>query len=72
MRTEEHNFRALPEEERPSQDQLLLMWLSTAWGAAFWEQSKAVYDSDFASYVDGLQRRLRAAPRSATDLFRER
>ena len=30
MRTEEHNFRALPEAERGTQDQLLMMWLSTS------------------------------------------
>lgn len=72
MRTEEHNFRALPKEERPSQDQLLLMWLSTSWGATFWEQVKAIYDSDFADYVDALQRRLKEKPRSTMELFRER
>jgi len=72
MRTEEHNFRALPSEERPSQDQLLLMWLSTSWGASFWEQVKAIYDADFAAYVDGLQRRLKDNPRSTTEIFMAR
>lgn len=72
MRTEEHNFRALPPEERASQDQLLLMWLSTSWGTAFWNQSRAIYDADFAAYVDGLQRRLQADPRPTADIFRER
>jgi len=72
MRTEEHNFRALPAEERPSQDQLLLMWLSTSWGASFWEQVRAIYDADFAAYLNGLQRRLRADPRSTMGLFKER
>ena len=72
MRTEEHNFRALPLKERASQDQLLLMWLSTSWGASFWSQVKAIYDADFAAYVDGLQKRLAAQPRSTMDIFKER
>jgi hypothetical protein len=72
MRTEEHNFRALPESERASQDQLLLMWLSTSWGTSFWSQVKAIYDGDFAAYVDGLQQRLQAEPRSTMDIFKER
>jgi hypothetical protein len=72
MRTEEHNFRALPSQERPSQDQLLLMWLSTSWGASFWEQVKAIYDADFAAYVDSLQRRLKENPRPTMEIFRAR
>jgi len=72
MRTEEHNFRALPESERPSQDQLLLMWLSTSWGAGFWNQVKAVYDAEFAAYVDGLQKQLESEPRTTMDIFKER
>jgi hypothetical protein len=72
MRTEEHNFRALPESERPSQDQLLLMWLSTSWGAGFWNQVKAVYDAEFAAYVDGLQKQLEIEPRTTMDIFKER
>ncbi|MHC4235280.1 MAG: hypothetical protein ACYSUQ_09215 [Planctomycetota bacterium] len=72
MRTEEHNFRALPVKERASQDQLLLMWLSTSWGLAFWNQVKAIYDADFAAYVDGLCRRLEADPRGTMEIFRDR
>ena len=40
MRTEEHNYGALSAEERASQDQLLLMWLSTSWGPASGNRSK--------------------------------
>jgi hypothetical protein len=72
MRTEEHNFRALPKSERPSQNQLLLMWLSTSWGAGFWNQVKAVYDAEFAAYVDGLQKQLESEPRTTMDIFKER
>jgi hypothetical protein len=72
MRTEEHNFRALPKGERATQDQLLLMWLSTSWGRSFWNQVKAVYDGDFQRYVDRLQQRLTAQPRSVVDIFAQR
>ena len=72
MRTEEHNFRALPKTERASQDQLLLMWLSTSWGSAFWRQVKAIYDAEFQAYVDGLQERLAAQPRSVVEVFAKR
>ena len=72
MRTEEHNFRALAESERPSQDQLLLMWLSTSWGARFWNQVKAIYEAEFAAYVDGLQKQLKSEPRTTMEIFKER
>ena len=72
MRTEEHNFRALPEADRATQDQLLMMWLSTSWGAGFWDQVKAIYDHDFQVYVEGLRSRLDASPTPATDLLKER
>jgi hypothetical protein len=41
-------------------------------GAGFWNQVKAIYDADFAAYVDSLQTRLAAQPRSTMDLFRAR
>ena len=69
---EAHNYGALSAEERASQDQFLLMWLSTSWGASFWEQFKAVYDADFAAHVDQIKRRLLADPRSTVDLFSQR
>lgn len=72
MRTEEHNYRALPRAERASQDQLLMMWLSTSWGLSFWNQVKAIYDADFAAYVDSLHRRLQENPRATMDIFKER
>ena len=72
MRTEEHNFRALPRAERDTQDQLLTMWLSTSWGAAFWDQVKGIYDDDFRLHLETLRERLAAAPRPTSDLLRER
>lgn len=72
MRTEEHNFRALPPSERATQDQLLMMWMSTSWGSSFWGQVKAIYDHDFQVYVDGLKSRFEAAPRPANELLQER
>ena len=72
MRTEEHNFQALPASSRASQDKLLLMWLSTSWGASFWDQSKAIYDEEFAAYVASLRNRLRESPKSTEELLRER
>ena len=72
MRTEEHNFRALPESERATQDQLLMMWLSTSWGAGFWDQVKAVYDHDFQVYVEEIRSKLDDEPKSASDLLKER
>jgi len=72
MRTEEHNYGALAGEERATQDQLLLMWLSTSWGVGFWQQVKGVYDAGFVTYMDELERRLLADPRSTWDLFSRR
>jgi hypothetical protein len=53
MRTEEMNYRAVTaSEEKVTQRQLLMFWMSTPWGREFWESNKALYDDSFAAVVD--------------------
>jgi hypothetical protein len=69
MRTEEMSFRMNSPTQRETQEQLLLAWLSTSWGAKFWKENKAIYDSDFASKMNELEETVRRSAPSTADLL---
>ena len=72
MRTEELSFRMHSPTQRQTQEQLLMVWLSTSWGAQFWKQNQAIYDSDFAAKMNELEERVRSTDKSAAQLLASR
>lgn len=72
MRTEEMSFRMNSSTQRETQEQLLMTWLSTPWGAKFWRENKAIYDSDFAAKMNDLEETVQQSGRSTAELLGSR
>ncbi len=59
MQAEQARFYSLPASAQEAEDALRLWWLSTPWGAEFWEANWAFYDSRFVAHMAELRARVR-------------
>ena len=69
MRTEEMNFRMNAPQQRATQEQLLMAWLSTSWGEKFWVANQAIFDADFAAKMNELREGLKGATQATSELL---
>jgi len=72
MRTEEMSFRMSSRTQRETQEQLLMAWLSTSWGAQFWKENQAIYDADFAAKMNELAETVKRSGRATAELLASR
>ena len=68
MQAQQARFFTLPAGTNESQETLHLWWLSTPWGAEFWDKNWGFYDEAFVVHMNELKERLESDSRTPAQI----